>query len=316
MSRQNQRIHESRLIRFDGAYLPEISKVQNSGWYDSVLIAINEELKRHGTSVQSGAILMQDFITKALKLPNLAELLSNPEGQTALLTRVQWAIANTSSLGITLLGEDEEFAKIQTPIAGLVDLLNLYIELISAAAGIPRTRLFGQSLGVLAGATETTRAYYDMVKSYQNKHMRRQIEKLIRIFLKDKSSKTKGREPQEWSFDFCQLWQPTDKEKAEVRKLMADTDQIYINTGVVTSDEIASSRFSPDGYSMETTVDFGLRAEFEKQSQEAQKAQVETQEEAKAKAEAAAAQAGAAAKAKGPAESQAQAAAQAAEAGK
>ena len=195
-SSQGQRIHESRLLRFDGAYLPEITKIMNSGWYDSALQPINEELKRHGTSVQSGAILMQDFITKVLKLPDLVECLGTAEGESKLLARIQYAISNSSSLGIALVGEGEEFAKIQTPIAGLVELLNVYIELISAASDIPRARLFGQSLGVLAGATETTRTYYDMVAAYQHKHMRRQLEKLIRIMFKAKNSPTKGNEPE------------------------------------------------------------------------------------------------------------------------
>lgn len=263
--RQNMRIHESRLLRFDGSYLPEIMRIGNAGWYDSIIISINEELKRHGVSVQSGAILMQDFITKALKLPDLTDKLGNAEGEQALLNRIQFAISNASSLGITLVGEGEEFTKIQTPIAGLVDLLNAYIELISAASGIPRARLFGQSLGVLAGATETTRTYYDMIKAYQSKHMRRQIEKLIRIMFKAKNSASKGREPKEWSFDFRPLWQLTDKEQADARKVVAEADQIYINTGVVTPDEVARNRFSADGYSMETMIDFALRAEFEKQ---------------------------------------------------
>ncbi len=269
--RQGQRIHESRLLRFDGVYLPEISRIINSGWYDPVLQPIDEELKRYGTSIQSGAILMQDFVTKVLKIPNLTDLLAAGK-DSALQARIQYAISYTSSLGIALLdgGTGEEFSKIQTPIAGLVDLLNVYIEMISAAAGIPRARLFGQSLGVLAGATETTRTYYDMVKAYQNKHMRRQIEKLIRIMFKAKNSITGGKEPKEWSFDFCPLWQPTEKEQAETRKLVADTDQIYIGNQVLLPEEIAKSRFGSDGYSMETTIDWPEREKYEKMIQEEQ----------------------------------------------
>jgi len=269
-SRQGQRIHESRLLRFDGAYLPELTKIMNAGWHDSILQPINEELKRFGTSVQSGAILMQDFVTKVLKLPNITELLSTPEGEKALLTRIQYAISNSSSLGISPIGEDEEFTKIQTPIAGLTDMMNLFIELISAASDIPRARLFGQSLGVLAGATETTRTYYDMIKAYQHKNIRRQLEKLIRIMFKSKNSITKGKEPEQWSFDFKSLWQPTDKENAEVRKLMADTDKIYIDSQVFIPDEIAKNRFGQEGYSLETVIDWDERAAYEKMVAEEQ----------------------------------------------
>jgi len=272
--RQGQRIHESRLLRFDGAYLPEIIKIGNAGWHDSVLQSINEELRRHGVSIQSGAILFQDFITKALKLPNLAELLGTIEGQTALMTRTQYAISNNSSLGIVLLGEDEELTKIQTPIAGLVEMLNIYIELISAASNIPRARLFGQSLGVLAGATETTRTYYDMIAGYQQKYIRRQLEKLIKIIFKAKNSATKGKEPENWSFDFKPLWQQTEKETAEIRKLYSEIDTNYINNQTYSPEEVCKSRFGPDGYSTEMTIDLKTRAEFEKQVQEEQAKQM------------------------------------------
>lgn len=268
-SRHGQRIHESRLLRFDGAYLPEITKVTNSGWYDSILQPIDEELKRHGVSIQSGAVLMQDFITKVLKIPNLTELIA-AGNYTALQSRIQYAISYTSSLGITLLDGNtgEEFSKIQTPIAGLVELLNIFIELISAASGIPRARLFGQSLGVLAGATETTRSYYDMVAAYQHKHMRRQIERLIRIMFKAKNSVTKGKEPEQWSFDFCPLWQPTEKEIAETRKIISDMDHTYIVDQVVLPEEIAKSRFGSNGYGMEIVIDWAEREKYEKMVQE------------------------------------------------
>ena len=269
--KQNQIIHESRVIRFDGDYLPPRLRIENCGWHDSILTPINQELKRYGVSIQSGSLLFQDFITKVLKVPNLAELLADTEGQTALLTRIQYAIANISSLGIALLGEEEEFNKIQTPIAGLVELLNLYIEIVSSCAKIPRARLFGQQLGVLAGASETTRGYYDSIRSWQKDNLEKNLEKFIRIFLSDKSSETKGKEPKEWSFSFNPLWQITEKEKAETRKLVQETDIGYINAQVVTPEEVGVSRFGPDGYSMETTIDLKLREEWKKEGEEERK---------------------------------------------
>ncbi|GAG49815.1 unnamed protein product, partial [marine sediment metagenome] len=167
----NTRIHESRIIRFDGAYLPEYLRRVNKEWHDSVLNSMNLTLKQYGTSIQAGAILFQDFITKILKLPDLGDLLMSDEGKAKLDLRIQFAIANMSSLGIVLLGEDEELNKVQTPISGLADLMDKYIDQICAASEIPRARFFGQSLGTLAGATETTRTYYDTVRSYQDEHV-------------------------------------------------------------------------------------------------------------------------------------------------
>lgn len=252
-------IHESRLIRFDGAYLPEFTRRINRGWSDSVLNSINQTLKHYGTSIQSGALLFQDFISKILKMPNLADLLQSEDGRATLELRLQYAIANFSSLGIVLLGENEEFNKIQTPINGLPELIDKYIEIMAAASNIPRTRLFGQSLGTLAGATETTRAYYDYVSAYQTDNLEEPLTILIKIILSSKQSKTKGKVPEKWSFKFNSLWDATDKEVTTARKMQAQTDDIYIKNETATPEEIGRSRFRADGYSFDTVIDFDKR---------------------------------------------------------
>lgn len=243
-------VHASRVIRFDGAWLPERVRVQNQGWDDSVFVAINQNLKQFGISVQSAAVLFQDFITKTLKIPNLAQLIADGQ-EDILFARIQYAVGQMSSLGVSLIGQDEEFAKVQTPITGLVELLVTFMDLTAAAAGLPRTRLFGQQLGTLAGADETTRDYYDGVKAYQEKILRAPVTRIIKLMLAEQKAKSVD----DWSFEFSPLWQPTDKELAETRKTQAETDQIYISNGVLEPSEVAVSRFGPDGYSMETVID-------------------------------------------------------------
>ena len=243
-------VHASRVIRFDGAWLPDRTRAQNQGWHDSVLTAINENLKQFGISVQSAAILFQDFITKTLKIPNLAQLIADGEEST-LMARIQYAVGQMSSLGVSLIGQDEEFEKAQTPITGLVDLLDRFMDLTAAAAKLPKTRLFGQQLGTLSGADETTRDYYDGVKAYQEKNLRSPVTRIVQLVL----AVEKKSGVDEWSFEFSPLWQPTNKELADTRKTQAETDQMYISNGVLEPAEVAVSRFGPDGYSMETVID-------------------------------------------------------------
>jgi len=259
-STANQRIHESRLIRFDGAYLPDSLKVANKGWHDSILIGINEALKNYGVASQSGAQLIHDFVAKVLKIPDLVELLSC--GKEALLeTRLQYAIANLSNLGIVLIGEGEEFSKVQNPIGGLPQMIDKYVEFVSAATDIPRTRLFGQQLGTLSGAGEATRNYYDSIKAYQKNSLQDPFEQLLTLLLKNKSGPTNGKEPEDWSFEFNPLWQETEKEIVDKRAVQATTDSTYVTIGVLDPAEVATSRFGPEGYSIETTIDHESRKE-------------------------------------------------------
>lgn len=252
-------IHESRVIRFDGAYLTEFLRRVNKGWNDSILNPISQTLKHYGTSIQSGALLFQDFISKTLKMPNLIDLMQSEEGRATLELRLQYAIANFSSIGIVLLGEDEDFNKIQTPISGLPELIDKYIEIMAAASNIPRSRLFGQSLGTLAGATETTRAYYDYVTAYQADFLETPITIMITMLLSCKDSITKGKVPDEWNFKFNSLWDATDKEVTTARKMQAQSDDMYIRNKTLTPNEVAKNRFRIDGYSWDTNIDIENR---------------------------------------------------------
>ena len=255
-------IHESRLLRFDGSYLTDVDRITNNGWHDTELNPINQALSHYGISLQAGAILFQDFITKVLKLPNLADILTDDDGAAQLENRIQFAIANMSSLGMVLIGEEEEFNKIQTPIGGLVQLIEKYIDVFCAATKIPKTRLFGQALGTLAGATETTRNYYDMISAWQNKKIGPQITRFIKLILNSKSFMTNGNEPENWDFKFNSLWIETDKEVTTARKMQAQVDEIYKEIGVLSAEEIANNRFKPDGYSFDTHIDAKNRPEI------------------------------------------------------
>jgi len=171
-----------------------------------------------------------------------------------------------SSLGLTLIGNDEEFVKIQNPIRGMVEMVDKYIEVMSAATDIPRTRLFGQQLGKLAGATEMTRAYYDIVQDYQVDHVKKPTDRLLSLFLKDPTVNPSKKEPEGWSWDFNSLWQHDPKTQAETRKLQAETDQIYIQNQVLSPDEVGVSRFGSGEWSAETTLDMEAHNDFKEGS--------------------------------------------------
>ena len=262
VSATHKDIHASRVIKFDGRIIPERLRIQNAGWHDSIMVAIYDDLKNYGIANQSTAVLFQDFITKVLKMPGLTEAIEN-DNEDLLNTRMRFALASMSNLGLALIEENEEFDKMQTPIQGLQKLFETFIEITCAAIGMPRTRVFGQQLGVLAGAEESTRNYYDQIKAYQELELIDKYERFYRLFLRDQSGINKGKEPEEWSITFNSLWQNTDEDIAKTHKDQADADAVYLDRGVVSAEEIAKSRFTKDGYSLETNIDFENREEME-----------------------------------------------------
>lgn len=273
-------IHESRVIKFDGNFLPAIERIKNRGWHDSVLWNADLAIKHYSIGMQSIASLVQDFVVKSLKTGSLADLLQSDEGKQALTDRIAFALQNLSSNGIVLTGEDEEFKKIQTPVAGLDKILQIFIENLSGATGIPRARFWTQQLGKLAGATEETRKYFDSVRNYQKKRLTKPTEKMLELLFLEQQSVTKGVLPDNWSFEFASLWQEDSKTQAETRKIIAETDEIYVRIGAILAEEIVASRFPPTGYSPETNIDFKLRDQFKKglESEEENELEEKTEE--------------------------------------
>lgn len=262
------RIHSSRVVFFNGNYVTRMQRAGNAGWEDSIYVALEDAIKNFGVTTRSVAILMQDYITKVLKIPDLADLLATQEGRDSLEYRLQAAMSKMSSLGISVIGEGEEYAKIQTPTAGLPKLVELFMEILAGASGIPRARFFGQQLGRLAGATETTRAYYDMVGAYQEKRIRNPLDYILTILLNTQDFYTKGKEPENWSFDFLPLWKDTQEDIIKTRKDQADIDKIYIETGVLMPDEVTDNRFTEDGHSYETHIDHKERERLKKEEED------------------------------------------------
>jgi hypothetical protein len=253
----NTKIHESRLLRFDGEYLPDRKRIGNQGWNDSVFVHTYDAIRAFGIFFQSVGDLPQDFIAKILKMPNLVELLAN--GQEDILNeRLRFAMQNLVSTGMIAIDSEEDFQKSQHPVGGLPELFDKMLDVVSGSSQIPKTRLFGQQLGTLSGASETTRDYYDRIKAYQKRKIKNQIEKMTKFILCCKSFYTRGKEPQTWSFDFNPLWQEPENEKAQNRLTMAQADQLYIGMNVLASEEVRKNRFGEKGYSMDTQIDPNL----------------------------------------------------------
>lgn len=253
-------IHASRVIRFDGVFLPDQLSEQQDGWGDPVLQPINQELKRFGVSVQSGADLLQDFVLRILKMRNLAEMIAAGKDDL-IIKRMQAALNQFSIHGIALIGDEEELDRMGTPVQGLAELMDKYIDYVAAAADIPRARLFNQQLGQLAGANETTREYFDRIKSFQNNVLKAKLERLNKLVLKVKDGPSGGNEPENWSFEFNPLWQMTEEQQVQMRSQQANIDQVYIQNNVLDPAEVRSSRFREEGYSIETVTDDSLTEE-------------------------------------------------------
>jgi hypothetical protein len=256
-------VHESRVIRFDGNYLPAVLRVRNYGWGAPIIHNVFEAIRQFGVSAQAGSSVLQDFVTKKLKIANLADLLSNDIGEEALINRLQIMAQELAINNIAIYGADEEFDKMGTPINGLPDLMDRFMEIVSAAFEIPKSRFFSNATGKLGGDTSEAdnRTHYDNIASFQKNRLGSRVRKIIDVI-----SEPLGLAAGEVKFEWVPLWQLSELDTAKMRKDVAETVKIYLDAGVVEPEEVAISRFAGDQINVTNmTIDVDRRVNYLKQ---------------------------------------------------
>lgn len=239
---QTSVVHASRVIRFDGRYLPPLRRLRNFGWQASYINRLYEVIRQFGVSTQAGSSTLQDFVIKKVKIANLQDLVDGGQWDT-VSTRLTMMAQEISMTGLAVYGDDEDVEKMGTPIQGLSKLMELFIDYVSAAGDIPRSRLFQNMTGSLGGdpGRNDLRVHYDNISAMQETKWRAPVQHAIDILLAPL-----GFAEGEIGFTWNPLWQMSETEQADVELKTAQKDEIYIRSGVVEPEEVAVSRFSGD----------------------------------------------------------------------
>lgn len=255
-------IHESRLAIYPGKRITEQPLPgQRLGWGDSALNAVHETLSDFGVSWGSAATILHNFTQRVFKYKGLMDTLREEGGEALIQKRVATTDMVANALRALILDGDDDFISVSTSVSGLAEMLIQFAQVISAAADIPMTRLFGMSpAGLNATGEYDAEGWYERVGIRQDDHTHT-VEWLIRLLLLSADGPTNGQEPDVWSIEWRPLAEPSEKEDAETRKLTAETDKIYWEIGAPAED-ILRSRFDGDTYSRETTIDWNA---YEKQ---------------------------------------------------
>lgn len=252
-------VHESRVLRIDGEQLPNRVRMRNNQWGDSVLQSIYTQLKDLGAVYGATTNIIEDFIQTILKIDNLSDLLAS--GQDDLIRRRLEIIDLSRSVCNTIiLDSQENYQKQASSVAGLDALIDRFSLALAAVTGIPYSFLMGQPpSGLQSTGAADIRMFYDMIRSEQEDQLQPVLERLVRLIMISHNGPFRGRELDNWQIKFKPLWQLTDKEQADYRKVVAETDALYIDRGVIDPAEVAISRFGGHIYSAEIDIDVNAR---------------------------------------------------------
>jgi len=230
-------VHHTRVIEIHGEPIPEgadrYDKEQRY-WGVSVIQNVNDYLSTVGGAMGDVGHLIHEFSIGKYKLSDLAEILTQPDGQELIRKRVEIMDMTKSVFRSVYLDKDDDFIREHVNFAGLPQVLHIFFMLVSSCTGIPITRLFGVSpAGMNATGESDMRNYYDKVRSKQTEEAAPVLLRLVRLIAESQNL------PEPYV-----IWKPlqqlSPKEQAEVNKLDADTEQVkaqtfqaYINAGIM-----------------------------------------------------------------------------------
>lgn len=277
-------IHYTRLIIFPGirvglAPLPDVQY----GWGDSVLTPMRDVLRDYNLSWAAAVALLQDMAQGVFKMRGLARLVAEDKDDE-IERRIMILDIMRSVIRSMVIDAEDDFTRTATPMTGMPDVLVQFCTRLAAAADMPATKLMGQSPAGMNATGESDISIYDDSVDAWGSHHTPQLERGVELVLLAKDGPTGGRIPDTWSIERRPLRQPTEKEKAELRKLVADTDDINIRNQIYTEDDAAKSHYGGDTFSAEVQIDWEAREAHKLAVQQASEQALAMQQQIEAKA--------------------------------
>jgi len=247
------RVHASRCLVFKGEEAPDETTIdfKYKYWGNPVMRLIWDRLKNFSGIEKGISNLMLEFNIGKYTISNLAALLAQntEDGLNQLYNRMDIINASKSILNAVMLGEGEEYTRDAATVSGVDAIMDRYMVFLSAVSGIPVTRLWGRSpAGENATGESDMRQYYDDISAMQEVQVQPPLQNLVAII-------GLYMNVEEIKIVFNPLWQPTEAEMALIDKTNAETDQIYVNTGVLTPEEVHERRFPDEKYTKPVAPD-------------------------------------------------------------
>jgi len=142
---------------------------------------------------------------------------------------------NRNNRGVLALDmADEDFSFVTTPLSGISELVAQAQEQVASAARLPLSiYLQITPTGLNATNDGETRNFYADVHAFQEAHFRPGLEVILKVV----QLSLWGEIDADIDFDFLPLWEMSDKDKADIRKVDADTDVAYCNAGIIDPEE-------------------------------------------------------------------------------
>jgi phage-related protein (TIGR01555 family) len=267
---QDMIVHHTRCVRYDGLVISRKRRKVTKGWNLSILQRMHEQLTDVASFAASIIAMTNEAKNDIMGIEGLMEKIASDHETSALIKRLASFDRLKSILNMSVI--DPKYESLSTrelSFSGVASLFPAIMSLASAATNIPVTRLFGTSAkGLNATGEGDLRDYFNGVESEQENFYRERITAADRIWVPT----VLGSFPDDWDYEFDNLWILTELEEVQVGKTRAEQDEINIRSTVIEPSMAAHRLQATNEYPGITDEYVAQLEEFEEEDRQAEPA--------------------------------------------
>lgn len=254
-------VHESRLLLFHGGNISNYYRRMRNGWGATVFEQIKSEMMHYIGGNDYAFMALGRLSQGILRLANMNNLLMNDEGEAAVQKRLHIIDMARNMLNTIAIDTEDEYDQKSMSLVSVDKILDEFQMAICSATGIPATILFGRSpAGQNATGKSDLENYYNLVETIQQQTLRNPLSRLIEVV--GACSEYGVTLPREWYLKFESLWNESEREEAETKKLKAearrakaDAINTLIQAQVLDVSEARATLEQDDDYLIDRSLD-------------------------------------------------------------
>lgn len=230
-------VHASRMIDFVSRQVPDLLKASYN-FRGLSLIQIAEPYVNNWLRTRDSVSDMIHSFSIPVIGTDMSQVLQGG-GAENLLMRLMMFNQCRDNRGAFARDNDpskpEEVEFVNAPLSGLDTLQAQAQEQMASVSSIPLVKLLGITPnGLNASSDGEIRVFYDYIHSLQQSIFKTPLKRVLDVI---QLSEFGDIDP-DITFEFEPLYEMSAKEKAEIRKIDADTDAVYIAAGALSANEV------------------------------------------------------------------------------
>ena len=227
----NKTIHYSRCIRMDGIKMPHQQRLAENLWGISIHERLYDRMVGFDSATTGAAQLVYRSYLRTVKIKGLKEIVATGGKPLEGLVAYVNAMRRYQGIeGITMLDlEDETSSETHGAFGGLSDVMAHLAEQLAGAAGIPLTRLFGQSPAGFSTGESDMQQYYDTIRQKQEVTLKTGMLLIYRCIANSCGIQWL----EDLDIEFNSLWQVSEDQKADIATKVTQPVQSAFDTGLI-----------------------------------------------------------------------------------